>query len=125
MLRQFAAAWLVFLLAAAAHQYFARHHPAISLALAVAGLLGAGAGFLKPGSIRWLYLSATVLAFPIGWAVSQLVLALMFYLVLTPIALVLRWRGRDPLRRRLEPDRRTYWQKKSPTTDSRRYLRQY
>ena len=38
-----------------------------------------------------------VLAFPIGWTVSQVILAVMFYGLFTPIGLVFRLIGRDPL----------------------------
>ena len=38
-----------------------------------------------------------VLAFPIGWTVSQVMLALMFFGLFTPIGLVFRLIGRDPL----------------------------
>ena len=40
-----------------------------------------------------------VLAFPIGWTVSQVILLLMFYGLFTPIGLVFRLIGRDPLQR--------------------------
>ena len=40
-----------------------------------------------------------VLAFPIGWTVSQVILLLMFYGLFTPIGLVFRLIGRDPLHR--------------------------
>ena len=83
-------------LAMALRQAFAHGHPTAGWmlgAIACIGLLG----LLKPFIVRWLFIGATVAAFPIGWLVTQLMLAIMFYLVLTPVALVFRWRGRDEL----------------------------
>jgi len=125
MLRQFAAAWLVVLSAAAAHQYFVRHHPFPALALAAAASLLGAPALVWPSWIRWPFLAATVLTFPIGWVVSQLVLAIMFYLVLTPLALYFRVRRRDPLTRREPPDSKSCWASKEASTEAERYLRQY
>jgi|SRR5664280_808802 len=125
VLRQFAAAWLVVFLGLAAHQQFARNHPAAAMALCIAAILVGGVGLLRPPAIRWVYVGATVLTFPIGWLMSQIVLLVMFYLVLTPIALLLRFRGRDLLDRRPASDRRTLWHLKEPGTEAKRYLRQY
>ena len=38
-----------------------------------------------------------IAAFPIGWTISRLMLAALFYLVFTPMALVFRLMGRDAL----------------------------
>ncbi len=58
---------------------------------------------------RPLYLGWMHLVFPLGWALSYLVLASMYYLVITPIGLLMRALGRDPMQRRYEPDRPSYW----------------
>ncbi len=64
-------------------------------------------------------------AVPIGWSLSALVLALMYYLVLTPIGLVMRLFGRDTMRRSFDPGAPTYWLRHEPVADKRRYFRQY
>lgn len=125
VLRQFAIAWLVFFLCLAAQQYFRHHRHGPGLALAAVAIVVAGVGLAKPSAIRWIFIAAFVLAFPVGWVVSQILLAFMFFVILTPIALLLRWRGRDPLQRRPAPKSLTVWQPKDPDPDPRRYLRQY
>jgi len=65
-------------------------------------------GLVKPGAIRWFFVIWMVLALPIGWLMSQLMLAALFYLVLTPAAMVLRLRGRDLLARK-KPDTVSFW----------------
>jgi len=46
--------------------------------------------------------------------VSPLVLGIMFFLVITPIGLVMRSLGKDPLRLRMDRDSRTYWIERVP-----------
>ena len=125
MLRQFAAAWLVFFLAVGAQQYFGRGHHAAGFVLGGAALVVGTLGLIKPGAVRWIFVGWMVLAFPIGWLVSQVLLAVLFYLVLTPVAMVLRWRGRDLLGRKPAPNRSSLWTPKQTPDDVRSYLRQY
>ena len=124
-LRQFAAAWLVFLLAGGAHQYLARGHHRTGVVLAVLAVFFGGLGLIAPRAIRWLFVGAMVVAFPVGWLVSQVMLLLMFYLIVTPVALVFRLRGRDPLARKPAPGRASFWEPKTTPQDVRSYFRQY
>lgn len=92
------------------------------------GLIGAGAGVLfvlvpwlaKPFYVVWFFLACCI-----GIVVSNLLLAVFFYLVVTPTALVLRMIGRDRLHRRLEADRATYWRDIENTGDPKDYYRQF
>lgn len=61
---------------------------------------------------------------PIGWVVSHLVLGAIYYLVITPIALVMRLFGRDELKQRLDPSAPSYWSEREPAGDVARYFRQ-
>jgi hypothetical protein len=124
VLRQFAAAWLVFFLAVAAQQMFLRNRVTAAAVLAAIALIGL-VGLLKPTAVRWLFVTATVVAFPIGWVMTQVVLAVMFYVVLTPLALVFRWRGRDELQLRRKPGQTSFWIARRPEQDVKRYLKQF
>jgi hypothetical protein len=66
-----------------------------------------------------------ILAFPIGWTVSNLVLVLVFFGLFTPVALVFRLLGRDALQRRFQPEQDTYWTARPETTEPVRYFRQF
>lgn len=57
-------------------------------------------GLAIPDAVRPVYLGAMVVTRPIGFVVAQVLLALLYFLVLTPLALVLRLTGHDPLHRR-------------------------
>ena len=124
VLRQFAAAWLVFFLALAAQQMFLRSRTTAAVVLGAIALIGL-LGLLKPLAMRWLFVGATVAAFPVGWVMTQVVLAMMFYVVLTPLALVFRWRGRDELQLRHKPGQTSFWIARHPERDVRRYLKEF
>ena len=74
---------------------------------------------------RWIYLGWLYAAFPIGWTVSHLLLAATYYLVLTPIGLLVRWTRGAPLERTLDRSAPTYWTERRPVRDVRRYFRQF
>lgn len=92
----------------------------ISLSLAV-GVVG---WFVEP-FIRRVYLGWMWAVFPIGWLVTHTVLALVFYLLMTPIGCIMKWTGRDPLDRRFDSEATSYWQPRPPQTGSKRYFRQF
>ncbi|HUJ70831.1 MAG TPA: SxtJ family membrane protein [Verrucomicrobiae bacterium] len=124
-LRQFAGAWLAVLLATGAHQYFVRGRHHVGLVMIILAVAVGALGLIRPSAIRWLYIGLMVAAFPIGWAVTQIMLALMFYCVITPVGLLFRLMGRDLLAQRPANGKPSYWTAKETPEDSRRYLRQY
>ncbi|MGC9963903.1 MAG: SxtJ family membrane protein [Syntrophobacteraceae bacterium] len=124
-LRQFAAAWLVFFLAWGTHQWLVRDHHSIALFIGLLGVVVGGAGLIMPRFVRWIYAGCMLLAFPIGWMVSQIALMVLFYCILTPIALFFRVRSRDALGRKPDPGKTTFWTPKVTPRDIRNYLRQY
>ena len=71
----------------------------------------------RPVYLGWLYA-----ALPIGWVVSHVVVLVAFYLVVTPIGLIMRATGRDPMRRSFDPAAETYW---TPHKESGGVFKQY
>jgi hypothetical protein len=124
-LRQFAGAWLIFFLAVGVHRYVARGQHQVGIAVGVIAVVVGGLGLIRPAAVRWLFVGATVLTFPIGWVVSQIMLAVMFYGIITPLALLFRLRGRDLLSRKPAPNRASFWMPKPTPEDMRAYFRQY
>jgi hypothetical protein len=123
-LRQFAGIWLAFFGALAAWQNFVHHRPTLGLVLAALALTVGPLGLVRPRWVGPVYVGWMVLAFPIGWTVSHLVLALVYFGLFTPLALFFRIRGRDPLRRRRDPGAASYYIPKEPA-DAASYFRQY
>ena len=124
-LRQFA--WLLAgcLLVVAAWVFYRGQAGTLAAALAGAGLASAAIGFTCPQLIRWVYVAWMVAVFPIGWLVSHAALAVMYYLVLTPIGLLLRFFGHDPMQRRPNGGRETGWRPRQDPEDMERYFKQY
>ena len=81
--------------------------------------------WLVPGSRRLIFVVWAYAAFPIGWTVSHVLMALIFYLVVTPIGWLVRAAGHDPLRRGFDPSARTYWVPHARSGDVGRYFKQY
>lgn len=90
----------------------------------VGGVLAALFALLPPLR-RPLYVGWMLAVFPISWLVSHVVLGVVFYMVLTPIGLLMRLVGRDPLRRQLDRQARSYWIERPKEIDSSRYFRQF
>jgi uncharacterized membrane protein len=74
---------------------------------------------------RWIYLGLTLLTFPVGIAVSTVLLALFYYLLLTPVGLIFRLMRRDSLRRRFEPEAGSYWIERKLPDKLNRYFNQF
>src|SRR5689334_296814 len=68
----------------------------------LSGLAAAGGlcALAKPQLLRPVYLVLTLVTFPIGWTISRLIVALLYYGLMTPVACILRLAGRDRLRLR-------------------------
>jgi hypothetical protein len=82
-------------------------------------------GFFVPRWMRFVWLAWMGAAFPIGWLVAHVMLATIYYGVVTPIGLILRMRGHDPIQRDIDRSRDTYWRPRSADDDVARYFRQY
>ena len=79
----------------------------------------------RPIALKPVYLGLTLATWPIGWVVSHLALAVVYYGVITPIALVFRLIGRDAMNRRFDRDATTYWEPYDPDRGLDHYLRQF
>jgi hypothetical protein len=66
-------------------------------------------GLLAPFNRLWLKLGTALYRI-----VNPLVMAVLFFALITPMALLLRLIGRRPLRLRWEPEARSYWLARDP-----------
>jgi hypothetical protein len=74
----------------------------------VAGAVTASFALFKSTRLP-IYRGWLRLTFPIGWTISALLLAVTYYAVLTPIGLVMRALGWDPMRRRYDREASSYF----------------
>ncbi len=124
-LRQFAGIWIAFFAGLAGWEYFFRQQQTAALALAALSLTVGPLGLWRPNLIRPIYAAWLVAAFPVGWTVSHLSLAAVYYLVVTPLGFVSRLLRRDRLSLRRKADEPTNWSPLGETHDVRRYFRQF
>lgn len=110
--RNFGAVFTVFWLLVGLAPLRARH-PARWWAVALAVLFLAAA-WLRPAWLHPLNRVWTGLGVLLGRVVSPVVTGLLFYLVVTPMGLWARWRGKDPLHRRFDREAASYWIERRP-----------
>jgi hypothetical protein len=109
-LRQFALGVGIVCLSLAAWLWWVEVLPAAVGALAALGIGVALFGLVWPDTVRYLYLTAMVSVYPMGWLVSHLLLAVIFYGVVTPFGLIVRLMGRDGLEPGSNAGSMNYWQ---------------
>jgi len=90
-----------------------------------AGLCASVAGLLVPAIGRMVFLAWMYTTYPMGWAISHLMLAVIYYGVMTPIGLLMRLVRRDPLRLQFDRSVDTYWTERSPAPDIDTYFRRF
>jgi hypothetical protein len=77
--------------------------------------------FLRP-ILRPVYVLWMKFAFLLAWVNTRLLLGIFFYGIITPTGLVMRALGKDPLTRRIDRTRTSYWIKRDKVAfDPKRY----
>jgi hypothetical protein len=124
-LRQFAGLWLLVFGGLGLGQLATGdHRPLAWVCLALALTVGP-LGLLKPGAVRPIFVGWMWAVFPLGWVVSQVLLACLFYGLFTPVGFFFRCVGRDVLARRFRPGRESYWEPKPATEEPGGYFRPF
>jgi hypothetical protein len=124
-LRVFAAALSAFCLAWA-WGFWRRGWAPVSLSFLGIVVLALVFAVIRPGWLRGAYLGLSYLTFPIGWVVSHVILAVVYFAVFTPIGLLLRVCGHDSLARRFDRGAVSYWQPRAERApDPESYFRQH
>ena len=125
-LNQFGFVWLGFVALFGVIAWFKLGSPGLARGLWLAAVLVPVVGWSVPAFMRLVFVGMSYLAWPIGFVVSHLVLAAVFYLVLTPIGLIMRLFGYDPMRRGFDREAASYWvERPAAAAEPRRYFRQF
>ena len=125
-LNQFGFVWLGFLVLFGVIAFFKFDNPGVARWLWLAAVVVPVLGWLVPAFMRLVFLGMSYLAWPIGFVVSHVVLAVVYYLVLTPIGLLTRLFRYDSMKRTFDREVTSYWVERSPeAVDPKRYFRQF
>ncbi len=95
---------------------------AIPWALAVPSI---ALSFLAPRGMKPIFVVLMYLSYPIGFVISHVMFFVFWVTTITPIGLFMRLIGRDALHRKRDPGAATYWRKREPITDTKRYFKQF
>jgi hypothetical protein len=124
-LRQFAGLWITFFAFLAYVNGALRGNSGLALTFAALAVTIGPLGLIRPRTLRPVFVGWMLLAFPIGWSVSHLLLAVLYYGVFTPVGLFFRLKGRDALDRCYRPDRATYWVPLVPSESADAYFQPF
>jgi uncharacterized membrane protein len=83
-------------------------HEEVRLWAAIPGSLLAVTGAIAPTLLRPAYQGWMVLGHAMGWVNTRIILGVLFYGVVTPMGMVMKIAGRDPMRRDFDPEAQTY-----------------
>ncbi|MFK8184078.1 MAG: SxtJ family membrane protein [Phormidesmis sp.] len=83
----------------------------------VAGGILCSVALVAPRSLAPFYAVWMRIALVLGWLNSRIILGIIFLLVLTPMALIMRLLGKDPMQRKLERDKASYRIPSTPPTE--------
>ncbi len=96
-----------------------------SYALAGVGGVVIFLGLVAPGLLRHPHRLWMGLALVLGFVMTRVILTVVFYLAVTPIGLILRMMGKDPLQRRIDRETPSYWQEKTYDDPSPKRFEKY
>lgn len=85
--------------------------------LAAAGLISLGLGYLWPRVLVRPYRLWMGFALVLGVIMSTLILSVVYYVLLTPVGVVMRLLGKDPLIRKIDRQAKSYWTQRPPDTN--------
>ena len=109
ILRLFAGVWLPLTLGLAGYMAWRHNAPTVAWGVWIAAAVLSAAGLIMPPLIRPVYIGLMVAFMPLGWVMSYTLASVFYFVVITPIGLLLRLFGYDPLERKIRPDAETYW----------------
>jgi hypothetical protein len=72
-----------------------------------------------------IFIGLTVLAYPVGFVLSHLIMGFLFFGMITPLGLFFRLTGKDPLNRSYDPTLESYWMDPRPRRGKESYFRQF
>jgi hypothetical protein len=105
--------------------YWRTRSTPVAAGIAGAGVLIGVAYYAVRPARRPIFLAWGGLTYPLGLALSFVVLSVIYFLVITPVGLIMRLVGRDPMCRRFDRAAATYWRPRPPARDPQSYFSQF
>ncbi len=96
-----------------------------SLYLCAAGLVIFILSRISTKLVKPFYLLLYAIALPIGLILTHILMAIFYFIILTPIGLVFRLIRRDPMQRKFDSHTKTYWLPHRTPDSLKRYFNQF
>lgn len=93
--------------------------------LAIVGVVTFGLTMIQPKLILPLYVTLMVVSFPIGFVLSWVLMAVVFFGLFTPVGLLFRLFGRDPLQKYPDSGVESYWHVRGAAREPSSYFKLY
>ena len=125
-IRQFGLLVGMVLIAIGSWQLYRQIYPTTRIILWVIGGFLFVSGLLWPKILKPFYILWMFLAHILSWINTRIILGLIFYLIFTPIGLIMRLIKRDPLQRKIDQEVDSYWiQREEPQNIKEHFERQF
>ncbi len=89
--------------------HFMKGHVSACQRFLVLSALSVIAGLFVPGILKPVYIVFIKIAHAIGWFNTRVILAFLYFFILTPIGLIARLLGKDPMDRKIDKKKESYW----------------
>lgn len=89
---------------------FGKPLPSLPLAIGSIFLLLA---FVKPAFLKFVYIAWMKVGHILGWINTRLILGIIFFIIITPMGLIMRLLGNDPMNKKYDLRRLSYRKKVS------------
>ena len=94
-----------------------------TIGLSILAGVSMGLGVLQPMNLKPIFVGLQYVTWPIGMVVSYLLLAIVYFLLITPLGIMLRLFGYDPVDKRLRVG--SMWHVRQPMIEQASYFRQF
>ncbi len=82
-------------------------------------------GLIAPRSLCRPYRFWMLLALALGWTSTRILLTLAYWILVTPIGLLMNIMRKDVLDQRINKDSTSYWKKRDAVGDKKQYKKQF
>ena len=99
--------------------------PVVAGAFAGLAVVSALLSLVYPKANLPIYVGLAIVAFPIGFVLSYLIMGVLFYGLITPVGLFFKLTGRDAMHRKFDPAAESYWVPARAARDKESYFKQF
>ncbi len=98
----------------------------VAIVLLYLGMTSLILAFFFQSLMKPVYIVFMKVAHILGWINTRILLGIIYYIIITPIGVIMKVFGKDLLDKRIKPDKGSYWVKREKIEfDKSRYEKQF